>query len=58
MYRDRVVCDTFYYVSCDTITEFVEVERELSFWQKRKLELGGAAMLLLPVLLVVILLKR
>ena len=57
VYRDRVLRDTFYHVKCDTVTKVVKVEKELSFWQKKKIELGGAAMLLIP-LLILLLIKR
>lgn len=43
-YRDRVMRDTVFCMKCDTVTKVVEVERSLSFWQQKKLELGGVAM--------------
>ena len=58
LYRDRVLRDTFYHVKCDTVTKVVKVEKELSFWQKKKIELGGAAMLLIPLLIGFFILKK
>lgn len=58
VYRDRVVRDTVFRLKCDTVTTVVEVEKALSFWQQRKLEFGGVAMCLLPLLALVIVLKR
>lgn len=58
VYRDRVFRDTFYHVKCDTVTKVVKVEKELSFWQKKKIELGGAAMLLIPLLIGFFILKK
>ena len=58
VYRDRVLRDTFYHVKCDTVTKVVKVEKELSFWQKKKIELGGAAMLLIPLLIGFFILKK
>ncbi len=45
VYRDRVVRDTVFRLKCDTVTKVVEVERPLSFWQQRKMEFGGVAMI-------------
>ena len=56
-YRDRYVRDTVSVVSCDTVTKVVEVEKPLSFWQRKKQELGGVAMFLV-LLLAIILLKK
>ena len=58
VYRDRVVRDTVFRLKCDTVTTVVEVEKALSFWQQRKLEFGGVAMILLPLMALVIVLKR
>ena len=58
VYRDRVVRDTVVRLKCDTVTTGGEVEKALSFWQQRKLEFGGVAMILLPLLALVIVLKR
>lgn len=59
VYRDRLIHDTVRIVSCDTIARIVEVEKELSFWERQKLELGGVAFWLIPLLLgVVLFIKR
>lgn len=58
VYRDRWVHDTVNVVRRDTVTKVVEVEKELSFWQQRKIELGGAAMLTALFLAGIIVLNR
>lgn len=57
VYRDRIVRDTVSVVRCDTVAKVVEVEKKLSFWEQKKLELGGVAMLV-ALLLAIILLKK
>ena len=57
VYRDRIVRDTVSVLRCDTIAKVVEVEKKLSFWEQKKLELGGVAMLV-ALLLAIILLKK
>ena len=49
-YRDRVRCDTFCSVQRDTVVRVVEVERSLTFWQRRKMELAEVVLWLLPLL--------
>lgn len=56
-YRDRVVRDTVFRLKCDTVTKVVEVQKKLSFWQQRKLELGGVAMFLALLLFGIIIIK-
>ena len=58
VYRDRIVRDTVNVLRRDTVAQVVEVEKRLSFWQQRKLEFGGVAMFLLPLIILVIVLKR
>lgn len=43
VYRDRIRRDTVYFSKVDTLTHVVEVERELSSWQKTKMSVGGYA---------------
>lgn len=58
-YRDRFVRDTVSVVRCDTVTKIVEVEKPLSFWQQKKLELAGIVMWVIPLLAgIFIFLKR
>ena len=54
LYRDRVLRDTFYHVKCDTATKVVKVEKELSFWQKKKICFADAFLYILPFLLLYI----
>lgn len=59
VYRDRIVRDTVSVVRCDTVAKIVEVEKELSFWQQKKIELGAAAMWLVPLLAgIIVFIKR
>lgn len=44
LYRDRVVRDTVWLVERDSVQVPVPVEKELSRWQRWKLDLGGFAM--------------
>lgn len=57
VYRDRIVRDTVSVLRRDTVAQVVEVEKKLSFWEQKKLELGGVAMLV-ALLLAIILLKK
>lgn len=54
LYRDRVLRDTFYHVKCDTVTKVVKVEKELSYWQKKKICFADAFLYILPFLLLYI----
>ena len=49
-YRDRFVRDTVSVLRCDTVTKIVEVEKPLSFWQQKKLELAGIVLWVIPLL--------
>ena len=55
LYRDRVVVDTVRLVERDSVQVPVPVEKELSRWQRWKLDLGGFAMaaIIITVLVVV-----
>lgn len=57
-YRDRFVRDTVSVLRCDTVTKVVEVEKPLSFWQQKKLELAGIVMWVIPLLAGVVILVR
>ena len=50
VYRDRLVRDTVFRLKCDTVTKVVEVEKPLTYWQRKKIELGGVALWLIPLL--------
>lgn len=43
-YRERVLRDTAYIERNDTITNVVEVERALSWWESVKMETGGVTL--------------
>jgi hypothetical protein len=59
IYRDRIVRDTMNVLSCDTIIKIVEVEKPLSFWKQKKMELGSVAMWIIPLLAgIIIFIKR
>ena len=49
-YRDRFVRDTVSVLRCDTVTKVVEVEKPLTFWQQKKLELAGIVLWVIPLL--------
>ena len=57
-YRDRIKIDTFTHIQHDTITQTITIEKELSSWQKRKIAIGEWFLWGIPVLLVIIMLKR
>ena len=59
IYRDRIVRDTVNVLCCDTIVKIVEVEKPLSFWKQKKMELGSVAMWIIPLLAgIIIFIKR
>ena len=58
IFRDRLHIDTFYHHSTDTVTHIVETAAEFNFIQRIKMELGGVALFLLPMILVLFGLKR
>ena len=57
IYRDRVLHDTLHHHLCDTITQFVEVEKQLTFWQQKKMEIGSLVMWLAPFIAAIMLVK-
>ena len=57
VYRDRMLRDTFHYHRCDTVTCTVEVEKELTFWQQKKMELGGAVAWIAPLIAAIMVIK-
>ena len=57
IYRDRVEHDTLHHHRCDTITQFVEVEKRLTFWQQKKMEIGSLVMWIAPFIAAIMLVK-
>ena len=57
IYRDRVEHDTLHHHRCDTITQFVEVEKQLTFWQQKKMEIGSLVMWIAPFIAGIMLVK-
>ena len=57
IYRDRVLHDTLHHHRCDTITQFVEVERQLTFWQQKKMEIGSLVMWIAPFIVAIMVIK-
>ena len=49
-YRDRIVRDTISVLHSDTVTKVVEVEKGLSYWQQKKLQIAEVILLLVPLL--------
>lgn len=56
-YRERVLRDTAYIERNDTITNVVEVERALSWWERTRMAAGDVALLALGVLLIYMILR-
>lgn len=56
-YRERVLRDTAYIERNDTITNVVEVERALSWWERTRMAVGDVALLGLVVLLIYMILR-
>ena len=54
LYRDRLVRDTLCIVERDTIREPYPVEKQLTRWQKWKLDLGGFAMAAIAIAVLVV----
>ena len=54
LYRDRVVRDTVRLVERDSVQVPVPVEKELSRWQRWKLDLGGFAMAAIAITVLVV----
>ena len=57
IYRDRVLHDTLHHHRCDTITQFIEVEKQLTFWQQKKMEIGSLVMWIAPFIAAIMLVK-
>lgn len=53
-YRDKVICDTAYIERVITNDVPYPVERELTWWQKTKLEIGEFSIGIILVLLIVV----
>ena len=54
LYRDRVVVDTVRLVERDSVQVAVPVEKELSRWQRWKLDLGSFAMAAIAIAVLVV----
>ena len=59
IYKDRIrmVVERDTFMRCDTISQIVEVEKPLTWWQEKKIEFGEIAMVGMALLLVFALLK-
>ena len=57
IYRDRVEHDTLYHHRCDTITQIVEVEKQLTFWQQKKMEIGSLVLWMAPFIVAIKVIK-
>ena len=57
IYRDRILHDTLHHHRCDTITQFVEIEKQLTFWQQKKMEIGSLVMWIAPFIVAIMLVK-
>lgn len=56
-YRERVLRDTAYIERNDTITNVVEVEKALTWWERTRMAAGDVALLALGVLLIYMILR-
>lgn len=56
--RDRVIRDTVYRVSSDTITKVVKVEKALTGWEKAKMSVGGYTIVCCAILVAIWFAKR
>ena len=54
IYRDRTICDTVYVEKEKKVEVPYPVEKELTWWQKIKLELGELSIGIILVLLIVV----
>ena len=57
-YREALRVDTFYFYRCDTINNVVEVERELSYIDELKMDIGNGVMWAVPILVAFYILFR
>ena len=55
IYKEHIKTDTAYVYKCDTITQVISVEKQLTKWQNFKLSVGGFCMTALVVLILLIL---
>ena len=49
-YRDRIVRDTISVQHSDTVTKVIEVEKSLSYWQQKKIQVAEIILCLAPLL--------
>jgi hypothetical protein len=56
-YRERVLRDTACIARNDTITNVVEVEKALTWWERTRMAVGDVALLGLVVLLIYLILR-
>ena len=49
-YRDRIVHDTISVQRSDTIMKVIEVEKSLSYWQQKKIQVAEIILCLAPLL--------
>ena len=57
-YRDRIVRDTISVQRSDTITKVIEVEKSLSYWQQKKIQMSEVILCLAPLLAGVIIFRK
>ena len=57
-YRDRIVHDTISVQCSDTITKVIEVEKSLSYWQQKKIQMSEVILCLAPLLAGVIIFRK
>ena len=57
-YREALRVDTFYSYHCDTVNKIVEVERELSYIESLKMDIGNGVMWAVPILVAFYILYR
>ena len=57
-YRDRIVHDTISVQCSDTITKVIEVEKSLSYWQQKKIQVAEVILCLAPLLAGVIIFRK
>lgn len=58
VYKDRVRRDTIYIERRDTVTNVVEVERELSRMERLKMDVGSGVLWAIPILIALYILYR
>jgi hypothetical protein len=55
--RIRMVVERDTFMRCDTISQVIEVEKPLTWWEEKKIEFGELAMVVMVGLLVFVVLK-